>query len=363
MTNRKLAMLMTDVPRGNPGPAGPSYSSDPMIRELVKDWIQVGLSTEPCDREKAEYWLAAIYQASGVKPVPVLWMDSPKDTARFFFPEWEGSGCRLNESVGRSVWAKVQATGAREYGEWPSEDLLVLTEACDDEGMGLVKTVLNAVRQSVREAVGVEPSWLYGNQDAVWLFYYSYLRSTGLEPTLFIPYLELARHCGWWAPYDHLVVATEKPTEINFDEQKRIHNLNGPAIAFRDGFGVYQIHGRSCPKWVCDTPPEGISVKEWSLEKNVDTRLAIGHKIGDERIRKEGNVETIDRRIVTIGRDEKHPYAVVSMNVGDGARLMLEMKNPSTGEVHREYVPPDCRTVEKALAFRNGTPELPATLT
>lgn len=41
-------------------------------------WLRAGLSTEPCDRPRAEASVAAVYRAHGL-PVPrtVVWMDSP----------------------------------------------------------------------------------------------------------------------------------------------------------------------------------------------------------------------------------------------------------------------------------------------
>ncbi|MFD8221472.1 hypothetical protein ACFV2U_49465 [Streptomyces sp. NPDC059697] len=41
-------------------------------------WLRAGLSTEPCDRPRAEASVAAVYRAHGLAiPRTVVWMDSP----------------------------------------------------------------------------------------------------------------------------------------------------------------------------------------------------------------------------------------------------------------------------------------------
>jgi len=62
-----------------------------------------------------------------------------------------------------------------------------------------------------------------------------------------------------------------------------------------------------------------------------------------------------------------HEYQVITINVGEDdspvANPYLRMINPSTGETCIEAVSPGCVTVDDALRFRNGTAELPHTLT
>jgi len=62
-----------------------------------------------------------------------------------------------------------------------------------------------------------------------------------------------------------------------------------------------------------------------------------------------------------------HEYQVIMINVGEDdspvANPYLRMINPSTGETCIEAVSPGCVTVDDALRFRNGTAELPHTLT
>jgi hypothetical protein len=61
--------------------------------------------------------------------------------------------------------------------------------------------------------------------------------------------------------------------------------------------------------------------------------------------------------------DEFGEYILADMDIDNKRRYYLRMINPSTGEVHYEGVPEDCRTVEAALKWRNQSNKLPKRLT
>jgi hypothetical protein len=59
--------------------------------------------------------------------------------------------------------------------------------------------------------------------------------------------MRVARSAGWWWPFEHAVLLTERPTALHADEQHRLHRVDGPALSFADGWSVYAQHGR--PSW------------------------------------------------------------------------------------------------------------------
>lgn len=135
------------------------------------------------------------------------------------------------------------------------------------------------------------------------------------------------------------------------------------AISFRDGWGVWALNGVRVSKEIAQTPGEQIPLEWWLQEKNVEVRGQIERKIGTARILRELEGKQLHAEIVTIGGRDL-PYAVVELTLQNGdKRCLLEMENPSTGETHREWIPPQIATVQEALAWRNGTEELPEVLT
>jgi hypothetical protein len=74
----------------------------------------------------------------------------------------------------------------------------------------------------------------------------------------------------------------------------------------------------------------------------------------------ERSPEWPDRRRI----NQRGDYELSVVDLGDGiVRHYLRMLNPSTGVWHVEGVPPHCRTVAEALAWRNQTDQPPAILT
>lgn len=198
-------------------------------------------------------------------------------------------------------------------------------------------------------------------------------------------------------------------------EQNRLHAEDGPAVEYRDGWGVYALHGVRVPKEIVMTPLEEID-KKWLVkhviqQENADVkREAIG-RIGINKF-----VELMDANVLdseSIWLDEEHfvwisvsdgvdallpdvdkglipddakfiradfkesgetrdnksglkekKYQLLQFDLGDSdSSRALSMENPSCdGMYHSECVRPECQTVLDALEFRNGTRELPSQL-
>lgn len=118
---------------------------------------------------------------------------------------------------------------------------------------------------------------IYGNHEAGWLGYVSYFKEVcGIKSLGKIEGLvEIAKNCGWWAPYKDVVIFQDRPEYIKFDEDKRLHCADGPAIRYTDGFSVYAFNGVRVPEsWIKKTAP----LEEIFDEENSDKR-AVGIEI------------------------------------------------------------------------------------
>ena len=83
---------------------------------------------------------------------------------------------------------------------------------------------------------------------------------------------------------------------IKFDERGRLHCLDGPAIEYRNGSGIYAIHGlRVDRKWI-DTPAEELSINDVLQEGNSAVRAALIARIGFPRLLRTAKYKTISRR-------------------------------------------------------------------
>jgi hypothetical protein len=137
-------------------------------------------------------------------------------------------------------------------------------------------------------------------------------------------------------------------------KNERLHCEDGPSIHY-EGFDIYSLNGVNVPEWLVKTQWNEIDCKLLLKEQNAEIRREIVRKAGIEKVCTDLSAKCIDK----VG-----DYELLLLNLQDGReRPYLKMLNPSIGTYHIEGVHPDCKTVEAALNFRNGTIEKPLILT
>lgn len=152
------------------------------------------------------------------------------------------------------------------------------------------------------------------------------------------------KNCFWWYPYDGVCFITDRPKTIRL-ENGVLHNESGPTIETRSGFKVYSLFGKRVPEWVIKTPKGEIDTKRVLAIKNAEQRFIIIKYIGVYRF-----LDSFNHKII----DKKNDYALLLIKINDRWCEFLQMKNPTTGEIHIEGVKPGTKTVTEALAWRLG---------
>lgn len=91
---------------------------------------------------------------------------------------------------------------------------------------------------------------MYGQHDAAWLSFYSFFADAmGLEAAARLrPLMRVAQSCGWVWMFAGACVMTDRPSVLRRDEAGRLHCEDGPALEYRDGFGVCVWHGYRLPE-------------------------------------------------------------------------------------------------------------------
>jgi hypothetical protein len=151
-------------------------------------------------------------------------------------------------------------------------------------------SVWDSVWASVVASVGAS---VYGSHDAGVLSFYSYfLDVCGLKACEKLDGLfEQARHCGWWWPFKHMVLATEKPAALHLDERGRLHHATEAAISYGDGWGVYAWHGiRMSWKYYC----QEVTSSAILAESNAEVRRALIERYGQDRFMLDSGASVID---------------------------------------------------------------------
>jgi hypothetical protein len=366
----------------------------------VEEGLRIGLSTDLCDRKAAEEAAVRCYEIVGLeKPKHFIWTDSPLSCAiaqtmfikddqvlnQVGYQVWEQVGSQvcdqIRDQVGDQVWNQVRAVwdqvldqvGAQVWAQVRDQvgvGAHVRAKVKEDQVWAQVGDQVYQVQAPVRDQVSevlfqvvaqvgaqvrdqvLAQVWenqvrdqVYGCHDISWIiFYVFFLRECGVreaEKTLGL--YELAKNCGWWAPYKNVCFLQEKPKEIHMKD-KRLHNEAGPSVLYRDGFSVYSLNGIRVPEWVVTKDPDTITKEEIFGIEDVDIRREAIGKIGIHRIAKWGKII-----------DYNDHYKLIDLSLEDGKYTpYLQMKNPSIDAHHVEGVHPNCKTITQALAWRNG---------
>jgi hypothetical protein len=246
--------------------------------EVVRrEWLEVGLSTEPADRSTTEEILTQIYARHRRSRPAFRWADSPRaalphlpdrpthaDLMSLVRAPVTGVAplasdiaaglSRLRSDLADRVVDPPRDRPApkRKKGEpWPVLPPL--------EALRIGIPFLDIVRQGVRDALfrslafgsylpirnalaGAVPVGWYGNQDAAWVGHFDALRRLGLAqyPADFDRWAALTRAAGWWWPGERECVLVERPVELKvsaipggFHGEVKLEH-----VVYRDGWTV-----------------------------------------------------------------------------------------------------------------------------
>ncbi|MGW0644241.1 DUF6745 domain-containing protein [Streptomyces badius] len=318
----------------------------------VNSWRSVAAATGRADRAAAEAGVRRAYRTAGLaEPDRIIWAASPRaavetvekltDAGRSVREEirtrpWADERRRMYDELGPAGWSALwSATGAQLW-----ETTAALAERIR---AGVVADLARrpeeagAVRLVLLDAV-------LGQHDAAWLAAFDGRgdRLAGLA--------EVARSAGWWWPYEHAVVITERPDVLHRDEAGRLDHGEGPALAYGDGFALHAWRGMPVPAAflaeLSSLTPERIRAEE-----NAELRRVMLEYYGYDRYLTESGAEPVHR-------DETGILWRIALD-GDEDVVMVEVVNstPEPDGTYRTYwlrVPPTTRTAKDGVAWTFG---------
>ena len=161
-------------------------------------------------------------------------------------------------------------------------------------------------------------------------------------------------------PLDDATVVTEKPLEINFNEEGQLHADGKPAIKYGGlgNFEVYSLNGVRVPKWLAMAGYSDLDLSQYTKIENADVRTEFVRKFGVERM-----LDAYGKKLDTFENYNENWWTKSEYELWDMAAIFegvsyaphLKMKNATTGVWHVEAVAPSCQTLEDAIRDRfNG---------
>ncbi|WP_406291236.1 DUF6745 domain-containing protein [Embleya sp. NBC_00896] len=358
-------------------------------------WAGVGAATGPADRPVAEAAIRAVYRAAGLaEPERVVWYDSPLGAAvaaavasgtckpadlaatrlsvkvpgrpgrpvqeRLWSGPWAAAKAEATAALGVAGWNLAWDEGASRLWE-PTRELTERIRDAVHAGAGAwdpsVRTPAAGGRGDFADKVrATTHSALGGQHDAAWLAVFDGLRER--FPEFAFPVLaelgEVARQVGWWWPYERVVLVSERPTAMHRDDHSRLHNGDGPALTYADGFALHAWRGMPVPAdFVGGLGPGGsrLTVRGINNEENAELRRVMLEIYGYDRYLRDVGAQPLDR-------DETGVLWEIELD-DDEPIVMVEVLNstPEPDGTTRTYwlrVPPDTETAREGVAWTFG---------
>jgi len=200
-----------------------------------------------------------------------------------------------------------------------------------------------------------DPHYLWGSQDLYWIAWAKFANKIGVNFTADqshkLDIMErIGTQCEWWWPCENIVIASERPIHVRWDDERRLHGENGLAVEYADGYGLAAWHGQRIPEaWVTGNPPSAAEALRWD---NLDQRSAACEIVGWHKI-----MDVLDARLIDDSGD--HAWGrLVEVDLPDnGPQRMLDAMC-GTGRRFALLVPNHVRTVDQAQSVLHG--DIPA---
>lgn len=327
--------------------------------------LQNGYSTTPIDRQKVKYCIDNFYALIGKRPPKIIYCQSPLGMILF-------SSLRAN--LGANFWINLRDN---------LQDNLVANLRAnlgvnlhDNLRANLHDNLQDNLRGNLRANLGVNlrDIWHWGGYEIGWITYYLFCDYIGIkydkkDLELLKLHKQYAESALYLLSYENISFVCERPIKIFLKKVSNkinvLHKDGDMAVEFRDGWGIYVLNGVRVNKEIAVTPHYQLNPELLLTEKNAEVRKEIIRKIGAERLYQKLNGKVIDE---WINEKLRLPYKLIKIEIVNRKPYMiLYMKNPSVeGVFHAEFVPPEIKTCQEALAFQdrdNGGYESPTSLT
>ena len=323
---------------------------------IAKKWIDIGLSTEPADRERAERGVRGCYRAARLsEPERIIWSPSPIVTAAagrlasmILAPQNHLSvadGIKEAETVRAAIRSEA---ACEDIAEIVSQAVKPLSAARPDSRRP-IRPVRNEIRMigsdikvnsflpvevarmgdAVERAVdtlvsdvidrsvnrqlqgaanlcshhitkcGLSIDWgliFGGNLWASDRAYLEAMRSLGCDlrgKSAEEYWCDVSESAGWWWPHSNFCIITDRPSVIRRNDRGQPHNEHGPAITWRDGWSIYAWRGVSVPADVI-VAPEKLTVDRIRTEPDTEIRRVMRERYGEGRYLADTKAVVID---------------------------------------------------------------------
>lgn len=256
------------------------------IRGVIQESLTLARRTDRVNRKEAEKAYREFYRAHSLKePDNIIWTEGPKEALKFLkkVSNYDNSSI-INGN----------------FGPWELHWIQFFIFA--------------------RDEIGVE-----------------FKENEKLEA-----FFNCALHGHIFFPFNEMAIAVDRPHTVSLDKEGRLHNLEGPALAYHDGFEIYTVQGVRLNKDIVMNP-SSLTVKQVKSEKNAEIRRALLLVYGLPRYLRDTKAKLLDST------------EIESLYQSDEGKFMV-CTDGSTGRIYSLEVPSEVNSVAEAQTALYGIP-------
>jgi hypothetical protein len=196
-------------------------------------------------------------------------------------------------------------------------------------------------------------SWLLTTYWLAWAGWYDYAKFIGVtfDDKIYNLFLSFVSEVSFIIPYKGIAFISEKPSELHWSDDDRLHNDAGAAVRYEDGYSLYSFNGVSVTEKIIMSP-EKITVEEIETEENLEVQRIMIERFGVDKYLIETGAKLIDSDMRGIE--------------GGGARCLVQDKknnkwliatDGSTERVYHMLVDQNVKTCRQAHESLSGFSE------
>lgn len=334
-----------------------TFKQKARIPEFARKWIDIGLSTKPADRPRAEKAIAGLYRLAKLKEPQVIWLPCPIGAAFSAVSHCglidpllrahqkqaveDASALEAQVHIHEAVYAAItlaadSAVGSRAYSTiysvYSAVEPVVYSAVGSAVGTAVGRAVGSAVR-GLALGLAVDPrvrgvtvgpgdrSFFGGSLWAAgycaWADYLDEVCGVAIDRN----YLDAIESCGSFWTLEDVCFASERPAFINRDSDGRLHAEAGQSIQYKGSRSrFWHWHGINIPdekSWIIAERPR-ITREAILAEENSELRRVMCEVIGWSRA-----IELLGGKIVS--RDELHgqPRELIDVEIASGESIRL----------------------------------------
>lgn len=320
--------------------------------EIIEKWTNIALSTDPCDRAKAEDVVSLLYQREELARPLFEWCcyteEADQKSTQLIA---EMMSCTPEEVLS----GKTETNGLIQIDVRFSEN--ILSSLSRQYSLGYDTLSYREYRDQINSISDLFIRVANGRSrvncipDIYDAIYCEMNISDGKVKRDDISDLviALAENVLAFKAYHGICYMVDRPEVIRVDDRLRFHCEDGPAVRFRDGTELYRFNGIGMKKEHIMQPV----TKQMILEaENVEQRRILVGRVGIEGFIEIMQCDIVDEDVDKFGNNRRL-YAT-DHDIGRRDFKIAQYIDPSTGRIYTTYVPSIIKSIEQAMNFING---------